>query len=74
MRTVGASFGGCAVVVGLFNLFIGTWTFSYDLWIIFGKQAPLLIDAICGLILGEVTVPLAMVLWLLNVGGVHFAH
>lgn len=74
MRAVGASFGGCAVAVCLFNLFIGTWTFSYDLWILFGKQAPIFVDALCGLILGEFTVPLAVVLWLLNIAGVHFAH
>lgn len=68
---------GCVVwFVGvvLFNIVIGAWTFSYCLWVIWGKQAPLIADIICGLFLGELSTTAAIVLWILSVFGVHFAH
>lgn len=62
---------GCAIAVILFNVLIGAWTFSYDLWMLLGKQAPWWVNALCGLIGGEITVPLAIILWLLNFAGIH---
>jgi hypothetical protein len=53
-----------------FNVALGAWTFSYCLWALTGRTAPWWADAVCGLVGGEVTVPLALILWVLRLAGV----
>lgn len=60
-----------ALVVLAVNLTLGAWTFGYCVWWLFGKQAPIVASIIGGAVLGEVTVPLAVVLWVLDISGVH---
>lgn len=77
MRTASVAGAGCGLwflVVAVFNITVGAITFSYDIWVLFDKKPPILADIICGLILGEATTPIAIVLWILSVFGVHFAH
>lgn len=61
---------GCMLAILLFNVVLGAWTFSYDLWVLAGKTAPWWANVICGLLGGEVTVPLALILWVLSAAGV----
>lgn len=62
---------GCFVVLGvlLFNVTIGAWSTSYLLWIWLGKDIPLFGDIVIGAIAGELTVPAAIVTWLLRLFG-----
>jgi hypothetical protein len=55
-----------ALFVVVFNLTLGALCFQYSLWAICGKDIPWYADAACGLIGGEVVVPLAFVLWVLS--------
>ena len=57
------SFAGQAIfliIIIAINITIGAWSISEILsW--FGKDAPLAIDAIAGLFLGEVSIPIALI-------------
>lgn len=57
---------GCYIFILAFNLLVGGLTFDYCLQYIFNKDAPWYIDILCGLFLGEITIPLTLVLWLLD--------
>jgi hypothetical protein len=61
---------GCWTIVMLINALIGGWSFDYCLYSILGKDIPWFGDMICGLFLGEVTVPLAIVCWVMRLCGV----
>lgn len=66
---VGAS-SGCliGILVLAFNLTIGAWAVGEILtW--FGKDIPTLFDVIIGAVTGEVTVPVAVVGYLLKICG-----
>jgi hypothetical protein len=71
-EAIGAGFGqggGCAcgcLLILLFNVTIGGLCFQYSLWAICGKDIPWYADVLCGLVGGEVVVPLAFVLWVLS--------
>lgn len=62
---------GClpVILVLLFNLSIGGWSVSYILnW--FGKDIPMLADVVIGLFVAEISVPIAVVGWILKLCGV----
>jgi hypothetical protein len=62
---------GCMVWIGLmlFNLTIGGWCFDYALYSFFGKNIHFVGDMLCGLVLGEVAVPAALVCLILRTFG-----
>jgi len=62
---------GCYLTVIVINLTFGAWCFSYSLNSFFGKDAPWYLDVVGGLFLGELTIPLAVVCFILNSIGVH---
>lgn len=62
---------GCTVAVLIFNLALGGWSFAYCLSALAGKSIPWYGDVVIGMFAGEVTVPLAIVLWLLSLFGIH---
>ena len=66
---------GCFVVM-ILNLLLGGWSFDYCLWAIFGKDIPFWGDMICGFFAGEVTIPLAIVCFILRCCGIEspFLH
>jgi hypothetical protein len=65
----GFSCCGCLIVI-LVNLTLGAWCFSYSLSTIFDKDAPWILDVLGGLVLGELTIPVALICWILTVAGV----
>lgn len=68
---------GCHLLVVLFNLTLGGYSFQYVLKAFIGKDVAWYWDFIGGLFLGEVTVPLAVIAWVVNhIGGVPvpFSH
>jgi hypothetical protein len=62
---------GCMLFAFIFNLALGGVSFAYCLFNIFGKTVPIFADVIAGLFLGEITVPLAIVVWIIKLCGVH---
>jgi hypothetical protein len=52
------------------NLFIGAWSVNYLLMEFMGKQIPLLGAMVIGLFAGEVSIPVAVVVWILKACGV----
>ena len=67
---------GCYLAVVAFNVTLGAWTFAYCLDTIFGRIVPWYADAVAGLFLGELTVPGAVICWIIKLCGVHvpFVH
>ena len=61
---------GCLVILAV-NSTIGGLCFDYCLWKLFSIDAPWYADAICGLIGGEVVIPLALILMILGLCGVN---
>lgn len=62
---------GCAtaIVVAIINLTCGAWSIGEILsW--FGKDIPFWGDGLIGLILGQFSVPIAVIGWVLRVCGV----
>ena len=49
-----------------FNVTLGAMAVNYDIWALFGKHVPLVAAIVGGLFLGQIVVPLAIVLWLLH--------
>lgn len=62
---------GCLITVLLFNFILGGVSFDYCLWYIFDKNIPWIADVVCGVILAEITVPLMIVCWILNMCGIN---
>jgi hypothetical protein len=60
---------GCIIVILIINLFAGAISVNYILsW--FDKYIPLWADAIIGLFVAEISVPVAIVGWILKICGV----
>jgi hypothetical protein len=57
---------GCWLLALAANLTIGAYAVNYALWGIFGKAIPWYAAAIAGLFLGEIAVPVAVIVWLLH--------
>jgi hypothetical protein len=66
----GESLGGC-LLVALVNVTIGAWSVHYCLAFIFNKYVPWYIDVLIALFAAELTIPLAITLWILSFFGVH---
>lgn len=66
---------GCGCLLGILclNVVLGGLSTAYCLFALTGRTIPWWGDALIGLVAGEVTVPLMIVLWLLSQFGVHFA-
>lgn len=57
------------LVLVIINLVVGGWSIAEILsW--FGKSIPFIFDIIIGLILAEISVPVAIVGWILRICGV----
>ena len=61
---------GCILAIVIFNVLIGGWSVSYLLAFFFSKTIPFLGAALLGLIVGEVSIPIAVVVWLLRSFGI----
>jgi hypothetical protein len=61
---------GCFLVIALFNFLVGAWSVNYLLLVFLGKTIPFLGAALIGLFAGEISIPTAIVVWLLKVFGV----
>ena len=62
---------GCftVIVILLINLSIGAWSISEILsW--FGESIPLIASVIIGLFAGEISIPIAIIGWVLRICGV----
>ena len=71
--TTGGAFASLVFIqLGAFLVYValGCITFSYSLWVIFGKDAPWYADLVGGILLGETTIPLGVILWILSLAGV----
>jgi hypothetical protein len=62
---------GCCLGVLAFNLIGGGWCFDYALWAITGRDVPWYTDLIAGALLGQFVAPIAIVCWVLQLGGLH---
>ena len=65
--------GGCSVftILGvLVNVLLGGWAIQLTLFGLLGLSVPFLACALAGLFIGAPFVPVAIVLWLLQLGGV----
>lgn len=62
----------CTCFMMIMNVLLGGVTFNYCLNAILGKDVPWYVDGICGLFVGGVTVPLTIILWILNQCGLVF--
>jgi hypothetical protein len=61
---------GCFFSILLFNLILGGWSVSFLLTTLVAKTIPFWGACIIGLFAGEVTVPVAVIVWLLKSFGV----
>lgn len=63
---------GCVLAFFAFAITVGAWLFDYCVKFVFGAAhaLPWYGNVVGGLIAGEVTTPLAIVFWLLSLGGV----
>jgi hypothetical protein len=61
---------GCMLAVMIFNILVGSWSVDYLLNFFLAKDIPFIGDALIGLIVAEISVPVAVVIWLLQMFGV----
>ena len=59
---------GCFVLT-VVNLVVGTITAQYDIWVLLGKTIPLWVAILIGFLGGEVTIPVAIVFFVLRIFG-----
>lgn len=62
---------GCFTVIAilLINISVGAWSISEILsW--FGKSIPLIASIIIGLVAGEISIPIAIIGWILKICGI----
>ena len=57
---------GCWVFLLILSSVVGGIAFDYDLWAILGANVPWYIDALCGLIIGPITITIAIILFVLS--------
>ncbi len=72
MRTDGSMSLGCALAILAFNVTIGYVSVQYLLTTFIGAAAPWFAALIGGLFLGQITVPAALVVWLIQLAGYSF--
>jgi hypothetical protein len=61
---------GCTVI--LLNIVLGGYTLAYCVKLLTGQTISLGWATLIGLFTGEITIPLAFILYLLKLAGVHF--
>lgn len=61
---------GCWLLIVIVNLTLGSYCFNYSLGAIWGTQLPWGLALIGGLFLGELTIPCAVICWLITLSGV----
>lgn len=61
---------GCALLLALFNILVGGWSVVYLLNVFADKAISFLGACLIGLFVAEISVPLAIVTWLLKSFGV----
>jgi uncharacterized membrane protein YcjF (UPF0283 family) len=61
---------GCGLLLVLFNLFVGGWSVNYLLQFFLAKTIPFIGAMLIGLIVGEISVPVAIVVALLKTFGI----
>lgn len=61
---------GCVTGVIVVNATLGGIAFNYALASLMGKNIPWIADAIIGLFLGEITIPVALICWVIRLCGV----
>jgi hypothetical protein len=61
---------GCTILIVIVNLIVGTWSVNYLLLEFLGKTIPTIAALLIGLVAGEVTIPSAIVVWILKTFGV----
>lgn len=54
---------GCLLLVLIFNLCVGGWSVDYILKFL-GRDVPFIVDALIGLFVAQLSVPIAVVLWI----------
>ena len=57
---------GCYLMMLIFNIFVGGWSISYLLEIFASKIIPFWGSCLIGLFTAQVSVPVAIVIWLLK--------
>jgi hypothetical protein len=62
--------GGCYLILIIFNTIVGGWSVSYLLEIFANKIIPFWGSCLIGLFTAQVSVPVAIVVWLLKFFGV----
>ncbi len=60
---------GCGFIILLFNLFIGGWSVNYLLLFFLDKTISGFGATLIGLFVGEFSIPVAVVIWLLKAFG-----
>lgn len=60
---------GCLIAILALNLTVGAMCFAYSLRSILGADVPWWADALGGLFLGQITIPLAVICWVLRLAG-----
>ncbi len=61
---------GCYLLVVVLNFLIGGWSVNYLLLVFLEKMIPFWGAGLIGLFSGEITIPVAVVVWLLKYFGV----
>lgn len=61
---------GCYLAYIVFALSLGAFCFDYILYSVFGKDVPWYADMIAGLVMSSITVPLAVVCWIVRLCGI----
>ena len=59
---------GCMIVVIIINLVLGAWSVNYILPALGLDPVSTLPAVIIGMFAGEITIPLAIILWLVGIG------
>ena len=57
---------GCAVALLVFNVLVGSWSVNYLLEFFLSKTIPFLGSALIGLFVGEISIPVAVVIAVLK--------
>jgi hypothetical protein len=61
---------GCVLAVLIFNALLGSWSVNYLLLVFAGKVIPFIGALVIGLIAGEFTIPIAVIVYILKLFGV----
>jgi hypothetical protein len=61
---------GCYLVILLFNMIVGAWSVNYLLLEFLGRMIPFWGAALIGVFAGEISISVAIVVWLLKAFGV----